>query len=112
MRWYGSLQNRLLEMTKSQEPVIGMGATEIYYSDRKAFEVIEVKDERHVTVRRLKTNLVGSYYGQDYTYESDPNGITKNLYLTKSGKWKERIGRQYGNVFFVGHAEEYEDPTF
>lgn len=112
MRLYGSLQNRLLEMTKSQTPVIGMGATEIYYSDRRAWEVIEVMDERHIAVRRLKANLEGDYLEQNYTYEQDPNGHIAYLFLTKGGTWKERIGRKYGNIFYIGRADEYEDPNF
>lgn len=113
MKWYGSLQNRLQENCKYPKPKIGMGATELMYSDTKAYEVIAVKDDRHITVRRLKAKLIGSYYDQDYEYESDPNGITANLFLTKKGQWRERYyDRSLGNVFALGYAKEYNDPSF
>ena len=115
MKWYGSLQNRLQEHCKCPKPEIGMGATELWYSDRQAYEVIEIKDDRHITVRRLKCKLIGSYFTdcQEYEYASDPNGITANLFLTKKGQWRERhYDRSLGNVFALGFAEEFSDPSF
>lgn len=115
MRWYGSLQNRVQENCRYPKPEIGMGATEMLWSDRNAYEVIEIKDDRHITVRRLKCKLVSEYFTdcQEYEYEHDPNGITANLFLTKKGQWRERYhNRSLGNVFALGFAEEYRDPSF
>ena len=51
---YGSLQNRLEEnKTYCDEIKVGTGMTEYSWSDRHAYEVIEVTDQKHVTVRRL-----------------------------------------------------------
>jgi hypothetical protein len=116
MRWYGSLQNRLEENCKGLKPKVGMGATEMMWSDRNAWEIIAVKDERHITARRLKCKLVSEYFTecQEYKYESDPNGYTAELFLTKKGQWRQRYygTRQLGNVFVIGYAEEYRDPSF
>ena len=58
--WYGSLQNRLEEnKTFCDEIKVGTGMTEYYWSDRHPYEVIEVKDQKHVTVRRMDHRHVG-----------------------------------------------------
>ena len=110
--WYGSLQNRLYERTRSSEPKVGMGATEILWSDRRAYEVIAVKDERHCTVRKLRAVNMAVYPEQEYRLESDECLWTKELFRTKEGKWVSRIGRQYDGNFILGWADEYEDPSF
>ena len=112
MRWYGSLQNRLEENCKGRKPEIGMGATEMFYSDRQAWEVVGVKDERHITVRRMKAKC-NNYHAGDWSVEPDVNGRTVQLFLTKKGQWREKYpSGSLGNVFVLGYAEEYEDPTF
>lgn len=114
--WYGSLQNRLGERAKSPKPEVGMGATEFYWSDREPWEIIAVKDDRHITVRTLGTKRIdsnGMSECQDYEYYSDPNGRTAELFLTNKGRWVERIGRRYGcNTFVIGYAEKYYDYSF
>lgn len=116
-RWYGSLQNRIAEAAKMPEPQVGMGATEIYYSDREPYEIIEVKDARHITVRALdwkRVDNLGMSDSQDYEYTSNPSNRTKKLFLTKQGRWRERYpdGRLGCNSFLIGYAERYYDFTF
>ena len=112
-RWYGSLQNRLEEnMVGRPKPEVGMGVTEYFYSDRHAWEVVEVKDDRHITVRRMKYKCL-DYFAGEWECYPDENGRTAELFLTKKGQWRERYGRSLGtNIFGIGHAEEYEDPSF
>lgn len=59
-KWYGSINNRLAE-DKQYCPVIevGTGMTEYGWSDRHAYEVTAVRDQKHVTVRRLDHRHVG-----------------------------------------------------
>lgn len=111
MRWYGSLQNRLEENCKGEKPEIGMGATEMFYSDRQAWEVVAIRDDRHIIVRRMKAKC-NDYFAGDWSVEPDENGHRAELFLTKKGQWRERLGRRLGNVFVLGYAEEYEDPSF
>ena len=63
MKLYGNLMNRLGE-DKQYCPTIevGTGMTEYGYSDRHAYEVVEVRDQKHVSVRRLdhKAKHVGA----------------------------------------------------
>lgn len=116
MEMYGSFINRLAEHSQQCKPEIGMGATEMLYSDREPYEVISIKDDRHITVRRLKairTDKNGMSEDQDYRYEQDLKGDIVNLFLTKKGKWRERYKNGcLGNVFVLGHAEKYYDYSF
>jgi len=116
-QWYGSLNNRLLERTKGFTPEVGMGVTQCLWSDRHPWEVIEVKDARHVTIRRLdakRTDKNGFSECQEYEYTSNEKNEVLHLYKTKRGKWVIRIGTRgvdssYGWHF--GRAEEYYDFT-
>jgi len=115
--WYGNINNRIDERRKCPKPEVGMGATEYMWSDRHAYEIIAVKDDRHITVRRYKyirTDDRGMSDWQDYKYESDPDGCTKELFLTAKGAWRERIdGRRLGSSRWgIGVADEYYDYSF
>ena len=58
--WYGSLNNRLEENRMFCEQIeVGTGMTEYHYSDRDAYEVVAVKDQKHVTVRKYDHRHVG-----------------------------------------------------
>lgn len=114
--WYGSLQNRLEERAKMPAPKVGMGATEMCWSDRHAYEIVEVKDARHITVRKLDYKRIdnnGMSEMQTYEYTSNEDNPKATLFLTKKGEWRERIGRELGCYrWVIGHAEEYYDFSF
>lgn len=58
--WYGSLNNRLEENKQfCKEIVVGTGVTEYYYSDRRAYEVVEVQDQKHVSIREYDHKAKG-----------------------------------------------------
>ena len=60
MKWYGSYINRVSEGKQFCEEIkVGTGMTEFSWSDREAYEVIEVRDQKHVTVRKLDHIHVG-----------------------------------------------------
>lgn len=53
-KFYGNIMNRIEEGKQLCDEIkVGMGMTEYHYSDRTPYEVIAVKDQKHVTVRRL-----------------------------------------------------------
>jgi len=117
MQETGSVINMVLGQTKSLKPVVGMGVTEILWSDREPYEVIAVKDDRHITIRKydyIRTDDNGMSECQEYNYISNPDGKIKHLFLTKKGVWRERIGkRELGTTrFLVGKAERYYDFSF
>lgn len=116
MRLEGSFQNRLMELGRNPEPVVGMGVTETLWSDRHPWEIIEVIDSRHIVIRELdakRKDHNGLSECQEYEYSSNPENRTAKLFKTKKGQWRERIGRRLGcTKFIIGRAEKYWDPTF
>lgn len=53
--WYGSLNNRLEENRQFVDEIkVGTGVTEYSWSDRHPYEVVAVKDQKHVTIRPMR----------------------------------------------------------
>ena len=111
MKFYGSLQNRLVEGRDFTDGNIkvGTGVTEVLYSDRHAYEVIAVNDQNHFTIRRMKAIATGESMSNDWNLESDPtqptcdieriNGIFYKVnYLTKD-KVMERAEKALKEYF-------------
>lgn len=73
--WFGSVDNRLDEGKQFGELEVGMGATEMMYSDRHAYTVQKIISPKRVIVTRDKATLkegctvTGT---QKYDYESTP----------------------------------------
>ena len=86
MKWYGSLDNRIAERgADAQEIKVGMGATEFYYSDREAYEVVEVRDQKHISIRTLDHKHIGDAYENKWELTSNPNNPVYRL--VKRGKY-------------------------
>ena len=84
--WYGSLQNRLMENARFDGEIkVGTGVTELMYSDRHPYEVISVKDQKHITIRGLDHKLVGEAYSNDWELISNEENPTYEL--VKRGKF-------------------------
>ena len=72
--WYGSIDNRLEEGRQFCENIeIGTGVTEYMYSDRRAYEVVAVKDQKHVTIREYDHKLKGEAYSNEWELVSNEN---------------------------------------
>lgn len=85
-QWYGSLNNRIEENRMFCEEIkVGTGMTEYSWSDRHAYEVIAVKDQKHITVREYRAKHVGDAYENKWELISDPNNPEMNL--TKRGNY-------------------------
>lgn len=130
MKWYGSVQNRISAESKMPKPEIGMGVTELMWSDRYPYEVIEVINEKKIRIRELgyeRTDKNGISECQDYRLFSKPDGEVKTLVLRK-GKWRD-LKKGYVNdangklvevdtrrlgcdQWLIGRAEMYRDPSF
>lgn len=84
--WYGNLNNRLEENKQfCDEITVGTGVTEYYYSDRKAYEVVEVIDQKHVYIRMYDHKAKGEAFSNDWELISNENN-PKSL-LTKRGNY-------------------------
>ena len=122
---YGSITNRLEENKRYCEKIkVGTGVTEYLWSDRHAYEVVDVKDQNHVFIRRVDTTRIdnnGMSEIQDYEYKSNPKNEKKELvfkynhwyevrrWIDKEGKKRRKSERI--NVSF-GIMEEYYDFSF
>lgn len=86
--WYGSINNRLEENKQFCETIeVGTGMTEYLWSDRHAYEVVEVKDQKHVSVRELDHKHIGNT-PMDNNWELISNESNPIRNLTKRGnRW-------------------------
>lgn len=83
--WYGSLNNRLEENRMfCKEIEVGTGMTEYYYSDRHAYEVVEVKDQKHIKVRQYDHKHIGNVE-MDNSWELISNENNPIREMTKRG---------------------------
>lgn len=89
--WYGSLQNRLEENKQFCDEIkVGTGMTEYSYSDRHAYEVIAVENQKHVTVRLLDHKLVGEPMTNNWELISNEDNPVYEL--VKRGKyWYSKV---------------------
>lgn len=101
--WYGSINNRIEENKMfCNEIKVGTGMTEYSYSDRNAYEVVEVKDQKHVAVREYDHKLKGGAYSNDWELISNENNPVR--WLTKRGKYW-----YWTNVIDKSILEGYEE---
>lgn len=85
--WYGSLNNRLEENRMFCETIeVGTGMTEYYYSDRHAYEVVEVKDQKHIKVREYDHKHIGDGC-MDNNWELVSNENKPVREMTKRGNY-------------------------
>jgi len=113
VRGYGSLTNAIENQTRSLKPEVGMGVTELCYSDRHPYTVVKILSERRIQVRADKATRVdenGMSECQRYTYETDENSPAITLRLNKHERWKQ-VGCPDGKTYFIGEREEYYDFT-
>ena len=86
-RWYGSINNRIMENGKDAEEItVGMGVTEFFWSDRHAYEVTRVIDQKHIYIRELKRIHEGNcHMDNSWRLESDPT--RPEILVVKRGKY-------------------------
>lgn len=89
--WYGSLQNRLEENKQFCDEIkVGTGMTEYSYSDRHAYEVIAVENQKHVTVRLLDHKMAGEPMTNEWELISNEDNPVYEL--VKRGKyWYSKV---------------------
>lgn len=131
-RWYGSLNNRIDEQAVKGQPmpVVGMGATILLYSDRRAatIELVEI-GKTFVTLsvrtdKATRTDSNGMSESQTYVYERDASGATMCFRARvdakgRPGQWRQSVKRGKRLVFRdggsglkIGVRNEYHDFSF
>lgn len=85
-KWYGSIDNRLNENRQFCDKIeVGTGMTEYSWSDRHAYEVTRVKDQKHVWVREYDVKHVGEAFTNNWELISNPEN--PETYMTKRGNY-------------------------
>jgi hypothetical protein len=112
----GSLVNHLYSRTiPSDEPVIGMAATILGWTDRHPGTVVEIKrTAKTATIfvqadhaKRVDDN--GMSEAQEYVYSRNPNGPIYTFRRQPNGSWREK-GK--GSCCILGRREMYYDFSF
>lgn len=105
MKAYGNLINRILENTNGV-PIVGMGATIYWWSDRTPGTVVNVSPSgKTVTIREDDVVEWKDHYG--VSYRDNPNGRLYTARRRKDGTWKAG-----GNGVSFGRRAAYRDPSF
>lgn len=114
----GSLLNRLFEgMEGRPAPIVGMGATVMYHTDRAAVTVVFVNEAgtRIETTRDTckRTDNNGMSECQAYEYTSNMGAGRSSWTLRKDGSWV-RAGDPIrgGQRVCLGSRDEYHDYSF
>lgn len=72
-KWYGSIENRIEEGRMFCDTIeIGTGMTEYSWSDREAYEVTGVTDQKHIRVRQYDHKHVGEAMTNSWELISNP----------------------------------------
>ena len=104
----GSLINHVMSRQGPVEAVVGMGATVLMWTDRKAGTIIKVTPTQiHVRLdKATRTDSNGMSDCQSYSYEADPAGSVYIFRKTKKGY------RCHGQGLLIGSREQYHDYSF
>lgn len=119
MKLYGNLHNRLMENQANIPTLyVGMGVTEIFWSDREPYEIIQVKSQKNIIIRHMKAIAVGVPMSNNWKLESDENEYTCELVYRYGKWWKKQINRYTNKAeylkssFRFGVADKYYDYEF
>ena len=121
----GSLMNHIMSDGVTA-PEVGMGATILYWTDRKAVTIIEVKKNKKGEIKELtlqedtaiRTDYNGESESQRYCYAQWSEGRKYTARLLKHG-WRILEGKDgesgrniYGSGLAIGVRNTYHDYSF
>lgn len=111
-----SLVNNIMAHSKQTIPSVGMGCTQLCWSDRHAFTIVEIISPKEIKVQAdtaVRVDKNGMSESQDYRFEPNPNGRTEIVTLRKNGRWvTQGSAMNNGTSWFIGDREEYYDYSF
>jgi len=109
----GSFINHL-KSEGDNKPEVGKGATELLWSDRRAYFVDWVSEDKKECIiegtKAVRIDNQGMSDSQDYSYDREENPYKITLRFTH-GKWRNKKTRQPMNIQF-GYMREYYDFSF
>ena len=113
-RAYGNLMNRIMEDTAGK-PEVGMGATEIMWSDRHAGTISRIISPKSIAWKqdRATGHGDGRTEPRTYTYERDDDCPETIFTQRKNGRWvRKGESLDTGSGLLIGIRNEYYDPSF
>ena len=91
-KWYGSLNNRLEENNQFCETIeVGTGVTEYFWSDQHPYEVVEVEDQKHVSIRPMKHVKAKDSSPMDNNWDILPDPEAQSFKIVKRGNYWYRV---------------------
>ena len=112
----GSFYNNIMQRSKGSTPEIGMGVTELCWSDRNPYTVVGIVNSKTLIVQKddyVRNDNNGMSDMQDYTYIQNPNNHTVTITLRKNGSWvTQGQPMKNGAKWYVGNRQKYHDFTF
>lgn len=114
----GSLiNNQMQDSNVDVVPEIGMGVTELCWTDRVPYTVVAIHKYKNGNIKSVdvqedkafRTDNNDMSDAQSYRFESNPEGFVRTLKRYKDGRWRERPD---GNVFILGARSRYYDYAF
>lgn len=111
-----SLVNNIMIQSASPEPVVGMGATRLMYSDRKPFTVVEVINSNTLVLqaddyKRVDNN--GMSDCQEYVFSQNIDNPTYIVTKRKNGSWITKgQSMKNGQYWSIGVRSAFFDFTF
>lgn len=111
----GSIVNLLMDQSSQPVPLVGMGATELGWTDRHAYTVVEVQTPKRIVVQAdntKRTDKNGMSEMQVYEYTPNPNAAKEVLTLRKNGRWIRQGESSKSTSFALGFRKAYHDFSF
>lgn len=119
MKDTGSLVNWMSVNPNYTEPKVGMDVTKCMWSDRHAYHIIAVDDDkRGFTMVEYKPKYVGKAYGDEsYEYEDANGNLLLNTKFSihlryRYKKWRDDDGKGSEMNLAFNMRDEYRDPSF
>lgn len=106
----GSMTNHIYSSANQIEPAIGMGATILCWTDRRAATIVKVEaDCIHVQEDKAKrVDKNGMSESQQWQHEPDAEAPIRVFFKTKKG-WREP---KNGKGLLIGKRDHYYDFSF
>lgn len=116
----GSLLNHLMNGSEPLKPVVGMGCTILYWTDRGAATIMKVSDNgKRIWISRDRATRVdtnGMSEDQSYVYETVNYDHPENwseYSLRKNGRYyRKGDTMRSGLALLIGTRREYYDYSF
>lgn len=94
---------------------VGVGATMVLYSDKRAMTIVEVISPKEIVVQENNTECINYYAGAYKVLDSINENMGKSVFtLRKNGTWVEKgQPKKFRSiVLVVGYRRHYIDPQF